>query len=43
MDYRSTILNDQARNDKANAEPTVKILGLVWNAEADTLLFLQQN
>ena len=33
----STILNDQARNDKTNAEPTVKILGLVWNAKADTL------
>lgn len=33
----SNILNDQARSDGVNAALTIKVLGLVWNAETDTL------
>ena len=32
-----TSLNDQARSDDVYAEPTVKVLGLTWNTETDTL------
>lgn len=33
----SNLLNDQARTDGVNAALTIKVLGLVWNAETDTL------
>ena len=32
-----TSLNDQARSDNVYAESTVKVLGLTWNTETDTL------
>lgn len=33
----SNMLNDQARSDRVNQALTIKVLGLVWNAETDTL------
>lgn len=35
----SSALNHQASKDKVYADHTVKVLGLIWNTETDTLSF----